>query len=90
AERELIRVSMWASEPIPFDPMEIALHNAYKKTSQIDERPAFTLVHEYPLGGKPPMMTHVFQNSQGKRIIAAKGAPEALLAISKLSTEEKK
>ncbi|QXP61317.1 cation-translocating P-type ATPase [Olleya sp. HaHaR_3_96] len=89
AERELIRVSMWASEPIPFDPMEIALHNAYKKTSQIDERPAFTLVHEYPLGGKPPMMTHVFQNSQGKRIIAAKGAPEAILAISKLSTQEK-
>ena len=88
-EKELIRVSMWASEPIPFDPMEIALHSAYKNTSQIDERSQFKLVHEYPLGGKPPMMTHVFENNQGKRIIAAKGAPEALIAISNLSTIEK-
>nr|WP_321227943.1 cation-translocating P-type ATPase [uncultured Psychroserpens sp.] len=87
-EKELIRVSMWASEPIPFDPMEIALHSAYKNTSQIDERSQFKLVHEYPLGGKPPMMTHVFENNQGKRIIAAKGAPEALIAISNLSTIE--
>ncbi|MFD2914577.1 cation-translocating P-type ATPase [Psychroserpens luteus] len=88
-EKELIRVSMWASEPIPFDPMEIALHSAYKNTNQIDERSKVKLVHEYPLGGKPPMMTHVFENNQGKRIIAAKGAPEALIAISNLSTIEK-
>lgn len=89
AENELIRIAMWASEPIPFDPMEIALHKAYKKTTKIDQRAQFKLVHEYPLGGKPPMMTHVFENNQGKRIIAAKGAPEAILAISNLSTEEK-
>ncbi|QRM90815.1 HAD-IC family P-type ATPase [Lacinutrix sp. WUR7] len=89
AEKELIRISMWASEPIPFDAMEIALHAAYKNTSEIDERSQFQLVHEYPLGGKPPMMTHVFENKQGKRIIAAKGAPEALMAISNLSTLEK-
>lgn len=29
AEKELIRTAMWASEPIPFDPMELALHNKY-------------------------------------------------------------
>ena len=88
-EKALIRIAMWASEPIPFDPMEIALHNAYKNTSKIDERAKFNLVHEYPLGGKPPMMTHVFENHQRNRIIAAKGAPEALMAISNLSTIEK-
>ncbi|WP_452231701.1 cation-translocating P-type ATPase [Lacinutrix sp. MEBiC02595] len=89
AEKELIKISMWASEPIPFDAMEIALHTAYKNTSKIDERSQFALVHEYPLGGKPPMMTHVFENNQGNRIIAAKGAPEALMDISNLSTIEK-
>ncbi|MEM8520858.1 cation-translocating P-type ATPase [Flavobacterium sp. PL12] len=86
---ELLTIAMWASEPIPFDPMEIALHDAYSKLNIADERPNFKLVHEYPLSGKPPMMTHVFENKNGKRIIAAKGATEALIATSNLSSEEK-
>ena len=87
--KEVIRIAMWASEPIPFDPMEIALHQAYKDLSSHDERQDFRMVHEYPLGGKPPMMTHIFENISGKRIIAAKGAPEALMNISNLSEKEK-
>jgi Ca2+-transporting ATPase len=47
------------------------------------------MVHEYPLSGKPPMMTHIFEDETGKRIIAAKGAPEAFLPISNLTSEEK-
>jgi Ca2+-transporting ATPase len=82
---QLLSLSMWASEPIPFDGMEIALHDAYSKLKITDERPNFKLVHEYPLGGKPPMMTHIFENKAGTRIIAAKGAPEAIIACSKLS-----
>lgn len=87
-EKELITISMWASEPIPFNPMEIAIHNLYEKLTDNDERPNYKMVHEYPLGGKPPMMTHVFQNKDGKQIIAAKGAPEALIAVSNLTTTE--
>lgn len=86
--KEVIEIAMWASEPIPFDPMEIALHQAYKELSSRDERQDFKMVHEYPLGGKPPMMTHIFENISGKRIIAAKGAPEALMHISNLSEKE--
>jgi Ca2+-transporting ATPase len=89
AENELLQTAMWASEPIPFDPMEIALHQAYTKFEKTDNRPEFKMVHEYPLSGKPPMMTHIFENNAGKRIIAAKGAPEALMALSNLSTDEK-
>jgi Ca2+-transporting ATPase len=87
-EEELLHLAMWASEPIPFDGMEIALHEAYSKFNTTDERPDFKLVHEYPLGGSPPMMTHVFENQNGTRIIAAKGAPEALIACSNLSKAE--
>ena len=87
-EKDLLRIAMWASEPIPFDPMEIALHQAYSEFQIDDERPNFKMIHEYPLGGKPPMMTHIFENKYGKRIIAAKGAPEALMSISNLSKEE--
>ena len=88
-EKDLIKVAMWASEPIPFDPMEVALHQAYKDIVSKDERPNFKLVHEYPLGGKPPMMTHLFEDKTGKRIVAAKGAAEALMNVSKLSETEK-
>lgn len=88
-EKELVRIAMWASEPIPFDPMEMALHSAYEKIfSSNDERQNFKLVHEYPLGGVPPMMTHIFEDSSGTRIIAAKGAPEAIIQHSDLTTDE--
>ncbi|HAL81471.1 MAG TPA: haloacid dehalogenase [Mucilaginibacter sp.] len=88
-EKELIKLAMWASEPIPFDPMEIALHNTYSKSFGTDERPLLHMVHEYPLGGKPPMMTHIFGNGAGRRIIAAKGAPEAIMNVANLKKNEK-
>lgn len=88
--KELIRTAMWASEPIPFDPMEVALHQAYQEDAMADdERLTYKMIHEYPLGGKPPMMTHLFENGEGKRIIAAKGSPEAIMAVSALSDAEK-
>ena len=86
---EVLSFAMWSSEPIPFDAMEIAIHESYAELESVDERPNYKLIHEYPLGGKPPMMTHVFEDSKGKRIIAAKGAPEALIEVSSLSDKEK-
>lgn len=88
-EIELVRAAMWASEPIPFEPMEKALHDAYLASAAQDERRQFKMIHEYPLGGKPPMMTHVLEDATGQRIIAAKGAPEAILAVSQLSESER-
>ena len=85
---EVLSYSMWSSEPIPFDAMELAIHEAYTNLESVDERPNYKLVHEYPLGGKPPMMTHVFESAKGK-IIAAKGAPEAILEVCNLSETEK-
>lgn len=88
AEKELIRLAMFASEPIPFDPMEVALHEHYAEIVTADERPHYKLIHEYPLSGIPPMMTHIFENREGNRIIATKGAPEALVQICNLSAAE--
>jgi len=88
-ENELIETAMWASEPIPFDPMEIALHQAYQSTASRDKRPNYQMAHEYPLGGTPPMMTHVFENKNSARIIAAKGAPEAIIELCNLSNDQK-
>jgi len=88
AEKQLVAIAMWASEPIPFDPMEVALHAAYEKLASDDERPCYKMIHEYPLGGTPPMMTHIFEDDKGVRIIAAKGAPEAIMAVCAFTTTQ--
>lgn len=85
---ELIQYAMWSSEPVPFDPMEKSLHQVYGETQKVDRRPEFEMFHEYPLDGKPPMMTHLFKNEKGERIIAAKGAPEAIINVCQLSEED--
>src|SRR5690606_16524779 len=86
---ELIQVAMWSSEPVPFDPMEKTIHQVYQQTQKQDLRKDFRMIHEYPLEGKPRMMTHVFDDTAGHRIIAAKGAPEAILEVSLLSENDK-
>ncbi|MBA5628595.1 cation-translocating P-type ATPase [Moheibacter lacus] len=86
---ELINYAMWSSEPVPYDPMEKTLHRIYEQTQKADRRQNFQMIHEYPLEGKPPMMTHLFEDAGKNRIIAAKGAPEAILNVSSLSEEEK-
>ena len=88
-EKKLLKLAMLASEVHPFDPMEIALHQAYKDHHEKDERPSYSIIHEYPLEGRPPMMTHIFKDHKGNRIIAAKGAPEAMMNVSNLTETEK-
>jgi Ca2+-transporting ATPase len=85
---EVLEFSMWASESIPFDPMELAIHRAYKNQTKQDIRSRFSLVHEYPLSGTPPMMTHIYKDKAGASIVAIKGAPEALFACAQLTEVE--
>lgn len=84
---ELIEYAMWSSETEPFDPMELSIHQLYERVCADDQRSRFNQIHEYPIGGKPPMMTHIFRNGSGKTIIAAKGAPEAIWRKSGLSPD---
>ena len=35
-ELALLRTALFASEPIPFDPMEVALHESYSRNNTID------------------------------------------------------
>jgi P-type Ca2+ transporter type 2C len=74
-----LEYAMWASEILPFDAMEKAIHDAYSHLSPIDERKGANMLHEYPLGGKPPFMTHIFQKQSGEIIIAVKGSVEGVL-----------
>lgn len=72
-----------ASESHPFDSMEKAIHESYFKNTGTDPGENIHMVHEYPLEGQPPMMTHVY-NIDGKIIAAAKGGVERILDVCRL------
>jgi len=86
----VLEYAMWASEIDPFDMMEKAIHQVYSSVAEIDKRPDYVPIHEYPLSGKPPIMTHVFSDKKTNNIIACKGGVEGVLNQSKLSDEQKK
>lgn len=87
----LVALAMWSSEPIPFDPMEKSIHRLYGQLISSDERTDYFMHHEYPLGGIPPMMTHIFKSkSTGSLMAACKGAPEAIVKSSRLTVTQQK
>lgn len=88
---QLLYHAALASEISPFDPMEAELHHVFEKASPTG-LPAYdglTMLLGYPLEGKPPMMTHIWQSKENQRIIAVKGASEALMHVSALSAEDR-
>lgn len=85
AFNEVLEYAMWASEPKPFDEMEKSVHGMYGKLAPHDLRSTYSFTHEYPLSGKPPIMTHVFTAPTGERVIACKGSVEGILNQTKLT-----
>jgi len=86
--KQLLLIARLASEPIPFDPMEKAIVEAFNLTVlSIDN---YKMIHEYPLSGRPPLMTHVYIDNNGSRLITCKGAPEGIIQSSLLGEEDKK
>ena len=81
----VLEYARWASENDPFDPMEkaivAALSEQFTDLNLSEIVPVFPMVHEYPLAGTPPMMTHVRRSPTGTLIVAGKGAVEHILAV---------
>jgi Ca2+-transporting ATPase len=80
AQNRCLEYAMWASEPQPFDAMEKAIHTAFADAGA-DKPMGYQLIHEYPLGGVPPMMTHIYESATGSRIVATKGAVERVMLV---------
>lgn len=88
-EDRLIEVMGLASEIDPYDPMEIAILEYDKKHGWSKERLFNSpLVTEYPFTDELKMMGHVWDRNNQLEI-TAKGSPESILAISKLSQKTK-
>ncbi len=84
----VLNYAMLASEKDPFDPMEKGIWNAYYAYCRDKTGSQLKMIHEYPLEGRPPMMTHVYERNNSK-IVAAKGAPERIFNICQLNNTDK-
>lgn len=83
--QDLLYLARLASEKEPFDAMEKAIVEASPDAARDATYPL--LIHEYALGGRPPMMTHVYQTGDGI-LVTGKGAPERIFAACRLAGEE--
>ncbi len=84
---ELLEFSILASQKDPFDPMEKAFKQlgdkALGQTEHLHED--WQLVREYPLSQSLLAISHVWNSPDGQHyVIAAKGAPEAILDLCHL------
>ncbi len=90
---ELIEFSVLACKKDPFDPMEKAIKNFvegdFAKTEHVHGD--WQLIQEYPLSQKLLAMSNVWGSPNGNDyIIAAKGAPEAIVDLCHLNEREAK
>ncbi len=88
AFRDIVRFGILASAPEPFDPMESAFHDLGRQAFEGKAEERRSLVRAYGLRPELLAVTHVWQNDDGL-IVAAKGAPEAILGLCRAPADER-
>jgi Ca2+-transporting ATPase len=94
ASRTLAEFGLLASAPEPFDPMEKAFHALAREQStdaNSQRHAGWTLARAYGLRPDLLAVTHVWQPDAGRQefVVAAKGAPEAIVGLCRLSAAER-
>ena len=83
--RALVNLGILASTPQPVDPMEIAFH----ELSAERQGAGWTLRGHYPLSPALLAMSQVWAGPNGESVIAAKGAPEAIADLCRMTNAER-
>jgi len=89
---ELLEFGILASQEDPFDPMEIAISGLGGHALDGTDHLHFdwVLEREYPLSGELLAISNVWRYPDGDRyVIAAKGAPEAVMDLCHLGEEDR-
>lgn len=89
----LLEFAVLASHRRAFDPMETAIGEAGRRLLADTEHlhADWTLVDDYPLSGEMLAMSRVWQSpDRNARMIAAKGAPEAIVDLCHLDTARRR
>lgn len=85
----LLGTALLASSPEPSDPMEKALHELAEKTAQAAAAlHNLQLVRRYGLQPTLLAMSNVWQAADGSRVMATKGAPEAVATLCRLGASD--
>ncbi len=89
--KDIIKYGVLASKKEPFDPMELAFVEAGRDLFEHEKyiHQDMELVKEYDLEKYSLSVTHVWDNSKDKFIVAAKGAPETILDLCHVPKKEK-
>ena len=88
--REVLAHAALASELAPFDPMDSAVIAAASRYSpQADEwRAAWRLDRDYSLSEAFLAVCHAWRDSDGRAVVAVKGAPEIVIAACRIDAAE--
>ena len=89
----LVKASLWASEVEPVDPMDVAIHSAASEVfpnGQITDCTDWKLDRHFGIRPELLAMTNIWHDGPAgdKRLLAAKGAPEAIAELCRLSKNE--
>lgn len=88
---EAIQLAVLASKIYPFDPLEKELLKSGRKLLPANQLPDdhWQLVKEYPLTKKTLILAQTWLRPQSEQLItAAKGAPEAVLRLCRVSNQQ--
>ena len=87
SSNEVIRVGALASAVEPHDPMDRAFRSLAAEWGVLEG--AFTLLHEYPLSSSLFAVGQVWSAGDDRLLVAAKGAPEAVIGLCRLSEDDR-
>lgn len=85
AQQTLLQHALLASETLPHDAMEKAIHQMANLPPHLPLRvdPGWVLAHEYELSPQLPAMTHAWHTGT-RHVVAIKGASESVSALCRL------
>jgi Ca2+-transporting ATPase len=87
AHRVLLRIAASACPPLSHDPMDRALHDAMAAAGLAGD--GTIREREYPFSPAFPLVAVAWRNADGTRMIACKGAPEAVATLCRLPSSER-
>jgi phosphoserine phosphatase len=89
--RRLVHVAMLAGLPDPFDPMERAIQTVVRGAGRVPEAvfAEHELTHRQGVTPELLAMIQVWRQEGGGKIVATKGAPEAVFALCALPAAER-
>ncbi len=85
---DLVSTAHRASQKNSIDPMEKAISQT-RDSMSLQNESDYKLIKEYPLSHKLLSMTRVLESLENTISVSAKGAPEAIFLLCKMSEQEK-